>query len=162
MPESWNIFILMLLRKIIRNPSTNHPKSMFQLSGVHCRVLRPKLWTINFLYSCRYQLISWNAHRDGTSPAQSRETGPMHSSPFPGIFKMGSRRNLDDGFSQKGDLQMRTLMPGAEQFVASATSFHSSEELGRSHNTVWGHLLATDMLDVLAALVLQVRAAMAC
>ena len=31
------ISILMPLFCSIRSPSTNHPKSMFQLSGVHCR-----------------------------------------------------------------------------------------------------------------------------
>ena len=36
MPESWNINILMPLRESIRDPSTNPPKPMFQLSGVHC------------------------------------------------------------------------------------------------------------------------------
>ena len=33
--ESWNIIILMPLRYSIRDPSTNPPKSMFQLSGVY-------------------------------------------------------------------------------------------------------------------------------
>ena len=33
--KSWNI---RLFRQNIGNPSTNHPKSMFRLSGVHYRV----------------------------------------------------------------------------------------------------------------------------
>ena len=37
MPESWNINILMPLRESIGDPSTNPPKPMFQLSGVHCK-----------------------------------------------------------------------------------------------------------------------------
>ena len=33
--ESWNIINLMPLKQSKGNPSMNHPKSMFQLSGVH-------------------------------------------------------------------------------------------------------------------------------
>ena len=36
-PESWNIISLMPLKYSIGNPSTYPPKSMFQLSGVHCK-----------------------------------------------------------------------------------------------------------------------------
>ena len=33
-PQNWNIITLKPLRQSIRHPSTNHPKPMFQLSGV--------------------------------------------------------------------------------------------------------------------------------
>ena len=38
-PESWNISGLMPVRKRIGDPSADHPKSLFQLSGVHYRGL---------------------------------------------------------------------------------------------------------------------------
>ena len=34
-PESWNIIILEAVRRSMENPCTNHPYSIFQLSGVH-------------------------------------------------------------------------------------------------------------------------------